>query len=119
STLGGMEVTDMTTKTGRGWAVACFVAVALAAGCEAGGGDETETGAADAPGQAPAALADGAAAVAAPAATLELERILRRVERGGATPEDADALAAILAEGTLPVDALDRAGLGLSRARED
>lgn len=55
-------------------------------------------------------------AAADDASAVELERLLRRVERGEATKADAEALTRIIAEAKLPIDALDRASLALSTA---
>lgn len=115
----------MTTTTRMWLAGGCALSMVLSGGCEEGGGgvdDET----AEAP-QAveAAAIADGdlalepAAPEAVDAATMELERILRRVERGAANDGDGAALSATIRAGKLPADALDSASLALSTLLEE
>ncbi len=100
----------------------CALSMVLAAACEEGrGGMEMES--AEAPqaveAAAPAQAQGAAEGQATDASMLDLERILRRVERGDATPADGKQLEAIIAEGKLPAEALDRASLGLSALHED
>jgi hypothetical protein len=114
----------MTTTTTVLLATGCALSMILAGGCEESrdGVDET----AEAPqGVEAAPIADGDQALepsapqAVDAATLELERILRRVERGNASDGDAAALSTIVTAGKLPADALDSASLALSTLLEE
>jgi len=75
---------------------------------EAPPGSRTDNSQAVAPVEAPAAET----------AMLELERVLRRVERGTASDADGVVLEKVIVSSALPAEALDRASLGLSRARE-
>lgn len=104
--------------TSKAFTVAGLVlSAALAGACEGGrGAGSSESEATD---EAPEAqVLEAAAAPIHDSAVLDLERVLRRVERGGAAPADATSLAKVVAEAKLPAEALDRASLGLSRALE-
>lgn len=109
-------MTTMTTILAVGRAMVGFSLAALAAGCDDGrGGPAAETAGETG---VPAAIEAAETTPAVSPALVELERVLRRVDRAEATEADAEALAAWVREGKLPVDAIDRASLGLSAALE-
>ncbi len=109
----------MTTSTKcNALKVAGIVLTALLGSACEGVGEDDGAGASEEVSAAPAAQTDRADAPAFDDAALQVERVLRRVERGDAKKADADALANLLAESKLPAEALDRASLGLSVARQ-